>query len=258
MKTRYTSRTFCSSDRGYVRPVIARSVLLAAALLAASCSDPAPERSTDVNTTAPTVAPTPTPIPTRAPTPTAPQRVVTAQPYTPFATVGGVTLRHPSSRVERVGFHEANHDGARTLEPLPTVVAPVTLETRHRETGSHTAADVVSDPAVEIRASVSGRVIRAGTYVLYCRYSDVFVVIEPDDHPAWEVKALHMVGLRVSVGQRVTAGETVLADGPRKLAFESDVDKVAKRQNLEPWPHIHVEVVDPSIPDRPSPGGGCG
>lgn len=249
----YPATTQPPCDRGYVHPVIARCALLAATLLAASCSDPAPERTTVVNTTTPTVAPTPT----RTPIPTAPQRVVTAQPYSPFAAVEGMTLRHPSSRVERVGFHEANHDGARTLEPLPTVVAPVTLETRHRETGSHTAADVVSDPAVEIRAPVSGRVIRAGTYVLYCKYSDVFVVIEPDDHPSWEVKALHMVGLRVSVGQRVTAGETVLADGPRKLAFESDVDKVAKRQNLEPWPHVHVEVVDPSIPDKPSPGGGC-
>jgi hypothetical protein len=23
------------------------------------------------------------------------------------------------------------------------------------------------------------------------------------------------------------------------------------------WPHVHVEVVDPSIKDRPTPGGGC-
>jgi hypothetical protein len=212
-----------------------------------------------VETPRPTVASTPTPVPTPAPTPvrTAAQRIVTEQSFIPFAAVGGVTLRHPSSRVERVGFHESNHDGARTLDPLPTIVAPVTLETRHRDTGSHTAADVVSDPAVEIRAPVTGRVKRAGSYVLYCKVTDNYVVIEPDAHPGWEVKALHMVGLHVGVGQRVDAGVTVLADHPRKLPFESDVDKIDKRMRLPPWPHIHIEVVDPSIKDRPTPGGGC-
>jgi hypothetical protein len=65
---------------------------------------------------------------------------------------------------------------------------------------------------------------------------------------------LHMTGLRVRPGDRVVAGETVLADRAHKLPFESQVDEIT----AEPaWPHVHVEVVDPSIPDRPSPGGGC-
>lgn len=207
--------------------------------------------TTTVPTT--TAAPTTTAVPTTT-VPAPPPRVVTEQAWTPFATVGGVTLVHPSSRVERVGFHESNHDGARQLEPLPTAVAAIILETRERGTESRTAADVVVDPDVEIRAPVTGTVIRAGTYVLYCDYSDDYVVIEPDDHPGWEVKLLHINGVQVTAGQRVVAGETLVAPRPTILAFESQVDETTA---APPWPHVHIEVVDPSIPDRPTPGGGC-
>jgi len=187
--------------------------------------------------------------------PPAGSRMVTEQAWTPFATVGGIKLRHPSSRVERVGFHESTNDGARQLEPLPTAVAPTTLETRSRVTGSRTAADVVVDPAVEIRAPVSGVVQVAETYVLYCDFSDDYVLIEPDEHPGWQVKVLHINGLRVGVGDRVIGGQTVLAAGPRKLPFASQVDE---GRTADPaWPHTHIEVVDPSIPDIPSPGDGC-
>ncbi len=179
---------------------------------------------------------------------------LTEQEWTPFATVGGITLRHPSSRVERVGFHEANHDGARQLEPLATAVAPATMETRGRATGSRSAADVVVDPTVEIRAPVSGTVVTAGSYVLYCDYSDDYVIIDPDAHPGWQVKILHIDGLQVGVGDRVVGGRTVLASGPTQLPFGSQVDEA---RTADPaWPHTHIEVIDPSIPDIPSPGGG--
>ena len=177
------------------------------------------------------------------------------QAWTPFATVGGLTLVHPSSRVERVGFHQSNHDGAQQLEPLATAVSPVTLETRDRPTGSRTAADGVVDPEVEVRAPVTGTVKRAGTYVLYCDYSDDYAVIRPDGQPGWEVKILHIDGVRVTAGDRVTAGETVIAGRPTPLPFESQVDELTSAGSA--WPHTHIEVVDPAIPDVPSPGGGC-
>ena len=182
-------------------------------------------------------------------------RAVTSSGWSPFATVGGVTLTHPAARVERVGFHEASHDGARQLEPAPTAVAAVTVETRGRGTGSRTAADIVVDPANEIRSPVTGRVKRAGGYVLYCRHSDDYVVVEPDAHPGWEVKILHIDGERVDVGDRVTAGQTVIARRATQLPFASQVDEL---RTADPaWPHVHVEVVDLAIPDRPNPGGGC-
>jgi hypothetical protein len=184
-------------------------------------------------------------------TTTPPARAVTDEAWTPFATVGGLTLTHPSSRVERVGFHQSNHDGARQLTVLPSAVAPAMLEDRERDTGGAGAADVVVDPDSEIRAPVTGRVKRAGRYVLYCKYSDDYVVIEPDDHPGWEVKVLHIDGVRVGAGNRVVAGQTVLAPRATKLPFESQVDEV---RTTEPaWPHVHIEVVDPTIRDRPGP-----
>jgi hypothetical protein len=194
----------------------------------------------------------PTAIPTAFPTPR--PRTVVERAWTPFATVAGITLRHPSNRVERVAFHQSNHEGAQELTVLGSAIRPSTLKSRGRLTPSRTAADIVSDPDVEIRAPVTGRVKRAGTYVLYCEHSDDYVVIEPDSHPGWEVKALHIDGVRVRHGDRVIAGETVLAPRPTKLPFKSQVDNITAKPH---WPHVHIEVVDPSIPNRPSPGSGC-
>lgn len=217
---------------------------------ASACGGPAGEGAGAQTVQAPTTltAPTTTTIPV-------PTRSVIEQAWTPFATVGGIMLHHPSARVERVGFHQSNHEGAQQLEALLTVANPVTLETRDRLTGDRTAADVVVDPAVEIRAPATGVVKRAGTYVLYCEHSDDYAVIEPDNHPGWEVKILHINGVQVRAGDRVVAGETVIAGGPTQLPFESQVDDI---RTVDPaWPHVHMEVVDPSIPNIPSPGGGC-
>jgi hypothetical protein len=161
--------------------------------------------------------------------------VVHEQNYTPFAVAEGLTLYHPSRRVEHIGFHESNHDGARQMEIVATTVVPLVLESRERLTGSHTAADIVADPYRDTR--------------------DHYVVIEPDERPGWEVKVLHMTGLNVRKGDRVVAGSTVLAPGPHVLPFKSQVDEM--KTSDPAWPHVHIEVVDPSIPDRPSPGGGC-
>ncbi|CAN5842111.1 hypothetical protein BH23ACT12_BH23ACT12_15730 [soil metagenome] len=229
------------------RPTIV-SVLLAVVLMGAcgtAAGDPAPP-----------LAPTSTLPENSPPAPPPAPRSVHEQEYAPFAVVEGLTLRHPSRRVEHVGFHESNHDGARQMQIVRTTAAPLILESRERLTGSHTAADIVSDPSEEIRSPVTGTVKRGGSYILYCDIPDYYVVIEPDARPGWEVKILHMNNLNVRKGQRVTAGRTVLASaGARQLPFESQVDEM---KTADPaWPHVHIEVVDPSIPDRPSPGGGC-
>ncbi len=207
-----------------------------------------------VTTTIPAVAP-PEPAPPPDTSPPPPARTIAEQAWTPFATAGGITLVHPATRVERVGFHQASHDGARQLDALATAVSPVTLEGRSRETSSRTAADVVVDPSAEIRSPVTGRVVRSGTYVLYCDYSDDYLVVEPDQHPGWEVKMLHIDGVRMRAGDRVVAGETVVAGRATQLPFESQVDEVGGF--VPAWPHVHIEVIDLAIPDVPSPGGGC-
>lgn len=190
-------------------------------------------------------------VPTTAST--VPQRPVHEQAWTPFARVGDVVLVHPSRRVERIGYHESNIDGAGTFDPLPGAAASVTLESRNRDTSPRGAADIVVDPDVEIRSPVTGKVRYAGTYVLYCDHRDDFVIINPDARPNWEVKVLHISGVAVKPGDRVVAGETVLAPRPTRLPFPSQVEETAFSP---PWPHVHMEVIDPSIPDRPS-GRGC-
>lgn len=218
---------------------------------------PAAPARIGTTTTATTTSPTTTaaPAPTATPDVVPDPRLPRVQPWEPFAEVGGLVLRHPSAWVERIGFHESNHDGAQPMTPLPTAVAPTVLETRDRDTVATGAADMVVQPGTEIRAPVTGRVLRASPYTLYCAHRDEYLVIEPDAHPGWEVKVLHVVGLLVGKGDRVEAGVTPVARHAHQLPFESQVDEL--RAADPAWPHVHVEVVDPSVPDRPSPGGGC-
>jgi biotin carboxyl carrier protein len=264
-------------------------LLVAVALVAAGCGDEAPAvdagsgttvagttatvratttTSTSTSTTSSTTTTTSTTLPPPPPTTAAPRppvvvvppprRAATEQAYTPMVVTDGITLLHPARIVERVGFHESNHDGARHLEAAASAVAPTVLDSRDRGTDRQSAADVVVDPTVEIRAPVTGTVVRGGAYTLYCRFTDEYLVIAPDgvDAAHWEVKVLHVVGLQVSAGQRVVAGETVIALHAHQLPFESQVDEI---RTADPaWPHVHIEAVDPTVPDRPSPGPGCG
>ncbi len=64
----------------------------------------------------------------------------------------------------------------------------------------------------------------------------------------------HFDGLQVGAGDRVVAGVTVIAPRATPLPFESQVDEFTAEPSN---PHVHVEVIDPSIPDIPTPGGGC-
>ncbi len=177
--------------------------------------------------------------------------------FGPYATVGSgssqVTLHHPANRVERIGFHESGHDGSQQQNALPTDAVVMTMETRNRGNQSRSAADIAVHPTDIIRAPVTGTVLRAGTYTLYCRHTDHFLVIEPDSRPGYQVKVLHFEGLSVAKGDRVVAGKTQVGTHVRKLPFESQIDKSTADPSNG---HIHIEVVDPSIPDRPS-GGGC-
>jgi biotin carboxyl carrier protein len=193
----------------------------------------------------------PTPEPPAAPPP--PPRAVTAADWAPYATVGPVVLHAPGDVVEAIGFHQSRHDGAQPQQPVPSAVRAGLLDGRGRDTHPQGAADIVVDPARPVRSPVTGTVLRAGTYTLYCDHVDHYLVVEPDARPGWEVKVLHFEGLRVAAGERVEAGVTVVGSGARVLPFRSQVDDHTAAPH---WPHLHVEVVDPSVPDRPS-GGGC-
>lgn len=223
---------------------------------------PAPEPTATprpVPTATPTPEPTATPTPGPSPTPTATPtatpipRILTEHSYEPMAQAGPVSLVFPVESVERIGFHEAGHTGAQNMEPFITSAQSMTMDSRGRNTGAESAADIVVDPAVEIRSPVNGSVLFAGSYVLYCDHDDHFVIIEPDDLPGWQVKVFHMVDVEVGPGDRVEAGITRISSGARVLPFDSQVDEFTAEPS---WPHLHVEVVDTSIPDERT-GGGC-
>lgn len=181
------------------------------------------------------------------------RRSLTATGWQQYASVGPVALHAPGELVEVVGYHQANHDGAQPQQPAPGAARSLVLEPRGRGTHPQSAADIVVDPSREVRSPVTGRVVRAGSYALYCKYPDHYLVVEPDARPGWEVKVLHFEGLRVAPGDRVEAGVTVVGSGARVLPFRSQVDDHTAAPH---WPHVHVEVLDPSVPDPPS-GPGC-
>lgn len=169
-----------------------------------------------------------------------------------YAVADGIALYEPSTSIDMIGFHQANHDGARNQVTTDNGVATLTMSSRGRNTGLNTAADIVAEPGVAIVSPTTGTVVRGGSYVLYCKYTDNFLVIEPDDFPGYEVKLLHFQGLTVGAGDRVEAGVTVIGSGPTQLPFRSQVDE----HSTTKWPHVHIEVVDTSIPDKPNGGSG--
>ena len=61
---------------------------------------------------------------------------------------------------------------------------------------------------------------------------------------------LHIDGVLVRAGDRVVAGETVIAPRPTQLPFESQVDEVDRPAAVAPRPHRGRRPVDPR-PPRP-------
>lgn len=166
----------------------------------------------------------------------------------------GLALAMPVESLEIIGFHEAGHPGSQALNAAANLTPMLTMETRGRGTPPRSAADIVVPPGQAVLAPATGTVIAANPYVLYCDYDDALVYIEPDHMPGWEVRVFHIDAIEIAVGSRVIAGETLIAGTARTLPFESQVDEHTSEPS---WPHIHVEVVDTSVPDTRPPGPGC-
>jgi hypothetical protein len=236
-------------------------VVLAACGSAAASPDAAPpvgstsKPTTTTTTTAPPTTTTTLPPTTTTTAPPPAGHTVADGSTLPLAQAGAIVVVHPSARVERVGFHQSTLVGAQELTVLPTAISPTTLNTRNRGTGDRTAADVVVEPGSAVVAPVSGTVLKAGAYRLYCAYDDETVVIAPDGHPEGIVTVLHLQGVTVAAGQHVVAGTTQIAANAHQLPFRSQVDRLSKTKPA--WPHVHVEIDDPSVADTPSKGDSC-
>ncbi len=215
--------------------------------------------ATTIEQQTPTTAPTvevPTSEPSAVPTAVASnsERLVSSIGYAPLGVADGVNLVLPVAKIELVGFHEAGHPGSKAIDTSSLGVPSMVLETRYRGTSSSSAADIVVPPGEVVVAPVTGTVVSAGSYVLYCEHPDALVYIEPDGRPNWQVRLFHVTDVAVAVGDRVIAGETLVASGARMLPFESQIDEFTGAPS---WPHVHLEVVDKNIVDTRPPGPGC-
>jgi biotin carboxyl carrier protein len=219
--------------------------------VAAATASARPTPAASPPAVAPQAVSSPDTSPSAAPEPV--ERSVLRTQWAAYASVGPVTLHLPADVIEVVGLHQSGHDGAQPQSPVDSGARIGRMDSRARDTDPYGAADIVVDPTRELRAPVTGTVLRAGSYTLYCDHTDNYLVVEPDARPGWEVKLLHFHGLAVGKGDRVEAGVTVVGSRARVLPFASQVDKHTVAPH---WPHVHVEVVDPSVPDRPS-GGSC-
>ena len=158
------------------------------------------------------------------------------------------TTRPIASR--RIGFHQSARDGAQEQAPLASAVPWFTMESRgprhHRpRRRRHRRRARPGDPRAGHRHGDPGRHLHA--------------VLRPR-RPVRGDRARRPTRLggegpphrgprRSSTGQRVEAGVTRLAAHARVLPFPSQVEEYT---GLPPWPHVHVEVVDPTLPDRPT------
>lgn len=164
----------------------------------------------------------------------------------PFAAVGGVTLYGPADQIRAAGFHESANTQALEMRELDSPLETMVMESRGRGTGGHTAADMAVYPDEMIYSPVTGTVVDARAYKLYCKYDDNVVIIEPDAAPDRQVKVLHLTGLLIENGERVIAGKTPIASGPTPLPFSSQIDGYVENSTNT---HVHIETVDLDLVD---------
>jgi biotin carboxyl carrier protein len=156
-----------------------------------------------------------------------------------LASVDGLELHLPSEEVVVAGFHQASSRGALAMDPV--AARSQVLPSRGRGTERTSAVDLVLVDDEAVRSPVTGRVVETETYSLYGRHPDRRVTIRPKGRSDLRVVLLHVEGLRVEEGDRVEAGETVIAQSARRFPFRSQVDEETAP---DAWPHVHLEVTD--------------
>lgn len=183
-----------------------------------------------------------------------------------FADVELVTL---NEAVQLVGFHEASYADALPLSPVgrmvfndnPTKFEPSSgahgpdygvLSSRGRLNAATSAVDMVVPAGLPVASVVSGTIGLVEPYLLYGRYPDTKVEIIPAARPDLRVVMIHLRDVRVFAGQRVEAGQTVIAGSANRFPFASQVDRYLGEL---PGPHVHIEVKSPPLGPAVPPGG---
>lgn len=183
-----------------------------------------------------------------------------AAPTRPFAEIAGMRVAMPSADALLVGFHEASLPGALALSPVgmgrsnantTRITLPPdrdegvpyhVMSSRGRTLPPTSAADIVMRDDDPVLAPVDGVVTEVRPYQLYDTHPDTRIEIRPDDAPDLRLVLIHVADVRVAVGDHVDVGRTVLAGTANRFPFASHVDRYLDDR----WPHVHLEVVDPS------------
>lgn len=189
-----------------------------------------------------------------------------------FAEVDGLALALPHGSPVLVAFHEASRAEALPLVPVgtllrndnPTKFDPLAdhggagyavLSSRGRPRSATSAADIAVPEGSLITAPVTGTVVEVRQYVLYGTTRDWRVVIEPEGRPDLRVVLIHLHQPRVTEGDRVEAGSSVLA-AVRTLTSPSHIDYVISEElgsDGTRYPHTHLEVKPASRPEPLDP-----
>ena len=179
-----------------------------------------------------------------------------------FARLGNLSLFLPANYPELmgIGFHQASNPKTFPLEPvepylkdrseatttaaLPNQKEPLlfVMASRGRGHGPTTAADIAFKPDTVFESPVDGVVTRSESYVLYGRYQDWRVDIEPAGHPELRVVMIHLDGVSLKVGDRVKARKTPIGK-PRAL---STVLNPQINRYLPGCEHVHFQINPPS------------
>lgn len=159
----------------------------------------------------------------------------------PIGVIEGVKLLDVTTETLAIGFHEGATRSL-AMNPIFEVPAgtpePVVMGSRGRGTGATTAVDIAVPADAAITAPVSGEIVEANAYGLYGSTEDFLVTIAPDAAPDLRVRMFHLEGPKVTIGDTVVAGETVIADRSRILPFSSQIDRITGSRA----PHVHVQV----------------
>lgn len=151
-----------------------------------------------------------------------------------MAVVGGLEVHVPGHDVRAIGFHEAPSGGQRRAAMQIQNPLAFVMPSRGRSTPATSAVDVAMPRGTDVIAPVTGVVTEVVHYTLYGKHRDAYIRIRSGRH---DVMVLHVEGVTVGVGNRVEAGVTKIADGPRTFPFDSQVEEFAGR-----FPHVDVSV----------------
>jgi len=196
-----------------------------------------------------------------------------ATPY--FASYKKLKLRLPVSvqDLTEVGFHQASYAYALHMDtPLPTadnseakkdksthrdpakqstepdakLIGEALEMWRSRPGKPDTAADVGADPGSPVYSPVTGTVVKVKEFMLYGKYPDYEIHIQPLGYPTVDCVLIHVDDVTCEPGDRVVAGMTRIA-AVRKL--DRRVGPQLRSYTKNGGHHTHIQINDTTDPE---------